>query len=845
MTVQLTYPGVYVEPIISPAPGDQGVATSITTFVGRTMMGQVNEPILLTNYGDYERYFGGLDQDSTISYSVQQFFNNGGTQAYVVRCFSPDIASPLTVEALSLVGQKLVAGAKALKAPINQAAVDTYLASQQAAAMGVDQWYIGKVRTDFDAGMKTASSSSLEAAAEPAAKGAKGAQAAAAGPDPVTVLQEVSAAAVPPFPAFTGLLEVNPANAAFGVINAVTFQVNGQALMAPSNRQAVILAAQNAMSPYTGGLTHNVAQALKNAMDSALPTSYQPGTTAAAAAYGAVGTALDTYVVTPVQAQLTQLATDDPKTGAEPNFIAFQTTLTNFSQTAGGAAAVLTAGYTVLAVPTPAQGTADPSAANVLAAMVTAAGTNVAGLAIVAAAKLAAAVAGAMPLDVMAAGVQGTMDYLTDGWQPYVDLQLQASSPGGWSNNMLSVSVNSNGITPQVAAQKKLAQEDLFNLVVSYVTPDGIVASENHTAVTLKEKDTDGNDTSNNLQLVLTKGSLYVRVLDGATLPAEPPMNGSAATATGGVNSNPLKINDYIGDENGKAGIYALKKVPIFNIMCIPPDDPTSDTDSLVYSTAASFCVTKNAMLIIDPPALWATEYEGGNIANISLNDLGSFGAPEGRSSAIYFPRIIIEDTLLNGAKRTFPASGALAGQWALADSTVGVWDAPAGLTSALNGISGLEITMSDSDNGVLNPQGINCLRTFPVGGTVVWGARTLRGATALADEYRYIPVRRLLLYIMDWLEVNTRWAVFEPNDEKLWSELRLQIGTFMKDLFKEGALVGKTADEALFVRCDASTTTPTDQDNGIVRVQVGFAPVKPAEFVVITVEQILQNAGS
>ena len=842
MTVQLTYPGVYVEPIISPAPGDQGVATSITAFVGRTMMGEVNKPILLNNYGDYERYFGGLDQDSTISYSVQQFFNNGGSQAYVVRCFSPDIASAQTVEALSLVGQGLVKGATALAKTPTQAQIDTYLGSQKAAAMGVDQWYIGKVQSDFDAEMtKQAAASQVQA---PPPKGGQVVKAATP-PVPLKVLTEVAPAAVPTFPAFTGKLEVNPANAAYGVINAVAFGVNGQALMAPSNRQAVILAAQNAMSPYTGGLTHKVAQALKDGMDAALPTSYEPGTTVAAAAYGAAGGALATHVVTPVLAQLAQLAKDDPTTGAESDFVAFQKTLTDYNETAGGGAAVLAAGAAVVAVPTPAKGTANPSAADVLAAIVKAASTNLAGGAIVASAKIAAAVDEASPLDVMAAAVQGAIDYLKDGWQPYVDLQLQASSPGGWSNDVLSVSVNTTGITPHVAEQKNLAQADLFNLVVSYVTPDGQVASENHSAVTLQPKDTDGNDTSNYLPLVLTEGSLYVRILTGATIPSEPPMNGSSATAAGGTNSDPLGINDYIGDENGKAGIYALKKIPIFNIMCIPPDDATADTDSLVYSTAASFCVARNAMLIIDPPAIWSTEYEGGNIANISLNNLGSFGAPEGRSSAVYFPRIIIEDTLLNGAKRTFPASGALAGQWALADSTVGVWDAPAGLTAALNGVSGLEITMSDADNGVLNPQGINCLRTFPIGGTVVWGARTMRGATALADEYRYIPVRRLLLYIMDWLEVNTRWAVFEPNDEKLWSELRLQIGTFMKDLFKEGALVGKSADEALFVRCDASTTTPEDQDNGIVRVQVGFAPVKPAEFVVITVEQIQQNAGS
>ncbi|MCG8493591.1 MAG: hypothetical protein MI743_18380, partial [Sneathiellales bacterium] len=153
MTVQLTYPGVYVEPIISPAPGDQGVATSLTAFVGRALMGPVNKPVLINNFGEYEHYFGGLDQHSTASYSVQQFFNNGGSQAYMIRCFSPDISSPETVQSLTARGEKLIADATARfkgKTP-TQAQIDTFLTNQQAADMGVNQWYLGQVKKVFDA----------------------------------------------------------------------------------------------------------------------------------------------------------------------------------------------------------------------------------------------------------------------------------------------------------------------------------------------------------------------------------------------------------------------------------------------------------------------------------------------------------------------------------------------------------------------------------------------------------------------------------------------------------------------------------------------------------------------
>ncbi|MFT6557693.1 MAG: phage tail sheath protein FI [Sneathiella sp.] len=822
MTVQLTYPGVYVEPIISPAPGDQGVATSLTAFVGRAMMGPVNEPILLNDFGEYEKYFGGLDQNSTVSYSVQQFFNNGGSQALMVRCFSPDISSPDAVKALTARGEKLIADAKSkFKTEPTQEDIETFLAATQASEMGINQWYIGQVKQVFDADMA--------AQTKPKSGGGK-----ANTPSPITVLEAAAPAAVPSFPAFTGLLDVNSANGAYETISAMMFGVGGQATMAPNNRQAAIVAGQKAVSAFTGGLTGAVAADLVTGLTTAPATTDQPATSAAAGAYGAVGNTLLKNVVDPVLTQLGDLDTSHFSTEQTQELTAFKTALQAFGNTTGGASATLKAGADKFAT-----GVSALKASDVKAAMVTAAGSNKAGVAI------ANGAAGDTALDAMAGAVQAAILYLKNNWKPIVDLRLQAASPGAWSNDVLSVSINTNGITEQVAEQKKLDKADLFNLVVSYVTPDGQVANENHMAVTLKTTDKDNKSCSNNLKIVLDDGSMFVRLLSGAVLPAEPPMAGASATASGGIDSEPLEINDYIGDENGKAGIYALKKVPVFNILCIPPDDTNGDTDNLIYSTAASFCVTRNAMLIIDPPVKWSTEYKGGNLSNISLNDLGGYGAPEGRSAVVYFPRIVIEDSLLNGAKRCFPASGAMAGQWSQADSSVGVWKAPAGLTSAIDGVAGLEIAMSDTDDGVLNPQGINCLRTFPVGGTVVWGARTLRGATALADEYRYVPVRRLLLYIMDWLEVNTRWAVFEPNDEKLWAELRLNIGSFMKGLYRDGALVGTKPEQAYFVRCDASTTTPEDQANGIVRVQVGFAPVKPAEFVVITVQQVQQSSGA
>jgi phage tail sheath protein FI len=133
----------------------------------------------------------------------------------------------------------------------------------------------------------------------------------------------------------------------------------------------------------------------------------------------------------------------------------------------------------------------------------------------------------------------------------------------------------------------------------------------------------------------------------------------------------------------------------------------------------------------------------------------------------------------------------------------------------------------------------VNCIRNFPVYGTVLWGARTRRGADEEADEYKYIPVRRLALYMEESLFRGLKWVVFEPNDEPLWAQIRLNVGAFMHNLYRLGAFQGKTPREAYFVKCDRETTTQNDINQGVVNVLVGFAPLKPAEFVVLKIQQM------
>jgi hypothetical protein len=160
-------------------------------------------------------------------------------------------------------------------------------------------------------------------------------------------------------------------------------------------------------------------------------------------------------------------------------------------------------------------------------------------------------------------------------------------------------------------------------------------------------------------------------------------------------------------------------------------------------------------------------------------------------------------------------------------------------MEASFSGVQEFTYTLTDGENGQLNPLGLNCLRSFPVAGNLVWGARTLVGADLLASEWKYLPVRRTALFLEESLYRGTQWVVFEPNDEPLWAQIRLNIGAFMQNLFRQGAFQGRSPREAYIVKCDRETTTQNDINLGIVNILVGFAPLKPAEFVVIRIQQM------
>ena len=274
----------------------------------------------------------------------------------------------------------------------------------------------------------------------------------------------------------------------------------------------------------------------------------------------------------------------------------------------------------------------------------------------------------------------------------------------------------------------------------------------------------------------------------------------------------------------------AESAIDLFNILVLPPDRGANATPlTQLWNDASVFCQKERAFLIMDPPDAWTTSQE----ASIGVDGLRVGLVKD--YSAVYFPRLNIVE---NGRQVAVGPAGAIAGLYARTDANRGVWKAAAGTEAALFSVSGVDVPLSDPQNGQINPVGVNAIRVFP-DGIVSWGARTMAGADVFASEYKYIPIRRLALLIEESLYRGLKWAVFEPNDEPLWAQIRLNVGAFMHNLFRQGAFQGQKPSEAYFVKCDAETTTQNDRNLGMVNIWVGFAPLKPAEFVVLYLQQI------
>ena len=433
---------------------------------------------------------------------------------------------------------------------------------------------------------------------------------------------------------------------------------------------------------------------------------------------------------------------------------------------------------------------------------------------------------------------------------PSSSLILEAASVGIWGAN-LTASVDHD--------TRDSANNKLFNLTIREIAPTTKAVLSSERFINVSVDDTDARF----LPRVLESSSSLVRVQKDNTdqfmlstsrpdvtftiagSPPEPTDNPIAAV--GGGDGTRLSDAQFFSGPNlqqNKNGIYALEKADLFNLLCIPPytalspADTTSTTDVTtdLIAAAVAYCQDRRAMMLVDSRSDWTDKTKAKTSFTASSN---SYPGTTSNYASIFFPRLKQANPLRDNQIEEFVSCGAVAGVFSRTDASRGVWKAPAGQEAGLLGVPELSVPLTDDENGELNPLGLNCLRAFPVIGRVVWGSRTLDGADRLASEWKYIPVRRTALFIEESLYRGTQWVVFEPNDEPLWAQIRLNVGAFMQGLFRQGAFQGRTPREAYLVKCDKETTTQNDINLGIVNILVGFAPLKPAEFVIIKIQQL------
>lgn len=647
MPVQPTYPGVYVEEIPSGVRTIIGVPTSITAFIGKARFGPVNEPILINSYADYERLFGGLWLQSNMSYAVRDFYQNGGSQAIIVRLVHNEASQD------KLKAQLKLPSKTALKA--KEAALTVAVAAYSATPADSGQLTAQDVKGAIDGAVKKIQDDSEKTAAQHVAT--------EAGNDKYSTPDQVIQAAI-----------------------------DAAASYVPSNDSGS-LTLEAANEGTWGNQLHARVEYYDNLM---------------------TGDMLKSLGVKSKE-EVFNLVVYDMASGATEKFI--------------------------------------------------------------------------------------------------------------------NVSVNSN--SPR-RLDKVLHNDSQLVRVSGSLPTERPLETDSVLRDELKDDNTTIDKNTKKIILRLSTSSPFAtKASDLVNIRSFGVEKGGEATDK--TDNDALDINDFTGSEleSQKKGLYALEKADIFNILCIPPYTLGGDVDASLISEATEYCQKRRAILLVDAPSSWKDP----NTAKNSFTNDGV--GTRSNYAALFFPRIRKTNPLRDNQLEDFAPCGTVAGIFARTDAQRGVWKAPAGQDATLNGVHGLSVPLTNAENGELNPLGINCLRNFPIIGTIVWGARTLRGADQLADDYKYIPVRRLALFIEESLYRGTQWVVFEPNDEPLWAQIRLNVGAFMHNLFRQGAFQGKSPRDAYFVKCDSETTTQNDINQGIVNIVVGYAPLKPAEFVIIQIQQI------
>ncbi len=413
---------------------------------------------------------------------------------------------------------------------------------------------------------------------------------------------------------------------------------------------------------------------------------------------------------------------------------------------------------------------------------------------------------------------------------------FSAANPGTWGNQLR--------VRVDVDVEDEVADANLPNTMFNLRVKDlatGIVETYLNVSITSGHPRFISQvleDQSRLLRGAATIAALPAVDQDIPPGPPDPFDSTNATALTGGDDGAAITDAEVVSGANlrsNKRGMFALEKADLFNLLVIPPFSDSSDVNNTTWTAAVSYCTERRAMALIDPPFHTSGWDAVDDVTPANITAVVARTA----NAALYFPRVRAPNPLRESRAEAYAPSGAVAGVMARTDATRGVWKAPAGIEATLVGVLAPEVTLTDPENGFVNPLGVNCLRSFPNTGPIVWGSRTMRGADTLASEWKYVPVRRMALFLEESLYRGTQWVVFEPNDEPLWAQIRMNVGAFMQGLFRQGAFQGTSPREAYFVKVDRETTTQADIDAGIVNVLVGFAPLKPAEFVVVRLQQM------
>jgi phage tail sheath protein FI len=389
------------------------------------------------------------------------------------------------------------------------------------------------------------------------------------------------------------------------------------------------------------------------------------------------------------------------------------------------------------------------------------------------------------------------------------------------------------------------------------------------------EAGTDGNDisvevvdasepTDDNFKLIVKKGGREVESFDNVTtkrgpnnvitrvraesklIQLEETKGGGVAVPTrgqvtlgGGGGSTPVHVSptDYVGSSSDRTGFAGLEAVDEVTMLCVPDllaafERGMIDAEGFkaVQLAMIAHCeLMSDRVAILDtPPGLNAQQVKEWRVDHAGYDS---------KYAALYWPRIKVMDPL-QGKAIFVPPSGHVAGIWARNDDTRGVHKAPA--NEVIRGAISLELNITKGEHDQLNPVAVNCIRAFAGQGIRVWGARTLSSD----PEWRYLNVRRLFNFVEESILSGTNWVVFEPNDPKLWDSVKRTVTMFLRRVWRDGALFGRVPAEAFYVKCDEENNPPENRDAGILTVEIGIAPVKPAEFVVFRISQFSGGAG-